>query len=903
MLIFDTLPDFRLRACLALCLVVSLTLAADVYGQASTIVVGEGQRPSLAPDGSFVVFDCDDTPFVDNIICLYEVATGSLTQHTLPIDNIEWQTISMTDNAELIAISANDPALETGPQVHIFERQTGTLRVVSVNRNGELGDGSHEAPAMARDGRFVIFESTSNNWNFPRPEPKDHWDLYRYDRRTGVLNRTSDPWDGSPVQLDGREHLRDDTTYGTSDVSDDGLRMVYASVAPNLVPGDNNQSLDGFVRYHDDTVVRFTLDSAGNECETVLLDQSAISGDGRVVAFVGGGWNRDSSGERVGCLDPDPQTRQAFVHDLETGQTFMVSGTPAGEQPIWERPDGSTGIATAQEDVILISQEGRFIAYQSNATNIVPGTPLDSRNDLFVFDRLSAENTLQSIDPSGQPWTDESLGATFGMSEDGRFLVFDLREGTGNRTVYLRDRGDVLPPSITELAATPENPAPGDDVTVEARISDLATGEATIASAEVRVDTGSWAPMNATNGAFDQIIEYVDALVPAVELPTGEREICVRATDSRGWTSRPYCTTVVVGDAGTAQVGLKIRCLHEPLYPEPGDTVTIAAETIDQQGDPIISDAIELYADDPNNPIVTVGVDSATTTFTAPAGEFFYGCAADRATENAFSRFRTVDVGVPELPDFPAIPVLYHGPIEEKIDLLFVPEADAYPDGEVDANFLANMHRIVDEGLFEIPSFVEFQWIFNIWLAREPGFVTSVTGKCLPATLPDSKARFAFADATGVIHATDCRDNWTPGRPYTTRFRPTRLQIVAHELGHAVFSMADEYVTDLTVRFVSPKLPNLFPSDLLCRLNALDRKKNPEECRQLPALIGDGLWVFEPDYRIPGDEENETRDLMQQTGAATCDFDTGLLCDRYEIGDSEEAKFFWKLNRCFGGKC
>lgn len=891
------------------CLCLSL-LSAGAWAQATTIAIGEGRWPSMAPDGSFVVFDCDGTAGDDYVICLYEIATGILTQHTLPLRNIQYEKITMSEGAGFIAIQAVNPDTDSGPDIYLFERETGALQVVSANAQGEPGDLNDKHPAISRDGRFVVFESDSNNFGFFRPgTPPRHFDLYRYDRQTGVLSRASDPWFGGTVQLGGdyggTEHLHEGVPYGTSDGSNDGLRMVYVSAATNLVPGDDNDTDDGFVRYHaDSAVVRFTVDSSGNECDGVFVDQSVISGDGNVVAFVGAGLN-DGVGGLEGCFDPNTIDRQAFLHDLESGQTLMVSRTPSGEEPIIEFPDGSTAIAKAVGDAIHVSRDGRFIAYLSPATNIVPGFPLDTGDDLFVFDRLAGENTQQNLDPSGEPWTGETMGHHFGMSEDGRFLAFDLRDGTGSgiRRVYLRDRGDVLPPTVRQVEATPENPGPPEDVDLIARISDLSTGQANIASAQYRVDAGLWMPMSASDGAFDTSVESVQAVIAAIELPMGAREICVRGTDALGWTSEPTCIDMVVGDPGTGQVGLKIRCLHEPLYPQPGETVTISAQTIDQDGNSVVSDQIELYPDDRDNPVVVAGVDSATTTLAAPADKFMYGCAADRVTESAFSRFRVVDVGAPEVADFPAIPILNHGSHREKIDLLFMADAEAYPDGAQDAEFLANLHELVDEGLFRIPWFVEFQWAFNIWIAREPGFIASVAGLCQPATIPDSRLRFAFADAVGLIHTTDCRDNWLPGRPYTTEFNPLRLQVVAHELGHTVFSLSDEYTTSPTVRFTTPKLPNLFPSELFCRFKALDRGKDPEECRLLPGFTLGGLWIFEPDYNIPGDPVGETRDLMQQTGAEACDSNPAQNCDRYRVGDSEEARMRWKLGRCSGGKC
>jgi hypothetical protein len=273
----------------------------------------------------------------------------------------------------------------------------------------------------------------------------------------------------------------------------------------------------------------------------------------------------------------------------------------------------------------------------------------------------------------------------------------------------------------------------------------------------------------------------------------------------------------------------------------------------------------------------------------------------------------TVDIGDPLIPGFPAIPVIFHGAMSESIDLVFLPEIDSYPEGALSEAFQEDIYEIVREGLFEIPWFVRWQYVINVWIAKEGTdvFPRALPGQdplCAAVKPPGYGKRYSFGDAVGVIHAEDCRDVAIPLWPFTTRFGEGdehNLQVVAHEIGHKAFSLADEYVTSPTVRFSTPPNPNLFPTLANCRFAAEERDKNPDECRELPGglLNLNGRFIFEPDYLNEDDPESEVRDLMQQTGNGPCSFDDSETCQRYQIGDSEEARVFWKLSKCIGGDC
>ena len=69
-----------------------------------------------------------------------------------------------------------------------------------------------------------------------------------------------------------------------------------------------------------------------------------------------------------------------------------------------------------------ISADGRFVAFESNASNIVPGDT-NSTRDIFVVDTLTNTTTRVSVDSAGNQANDSSVNPS--ISADGRFVAFE----------------------------------------------------------------------------------------------------------------------------------------------------------------------------------------------------------------------------------------------------------------------------------------------------------------------------------------------------------------------------------------------------------------------------------------------------------------------------------------------
>ncbi|MEG3845129.1 hypothetical protein [Microcoleus sp. herbarium14] len=74
-------------------------------------------------------------------------------------------------------------------------------------------------------------------------------------------------------------------------------------------------------------------------------------------------------------------TRDIFVRDIQTNTTTRVSVNSSGNQ-------GNLGSISA-----VVSADGRFVAFQSNASNLVTGDT-NGTSDIFVHDRLTNTTSM-----------------------------------------------------------------------------------------------------------------------------------------------------------------------------------------------------------------------------------------------------------------------------------------------------------------------------------------------------------------------------------------------------------------------------------------------------------------------------------------------------------------------------
>jgi Tol biopolymer transport system component len=148
-------------------------------------------------------------------------------------------------------------------------------------------------------------------------------------------------------------------------VSGDGRFVAFVSRAANLVEADENGEFDVFVRDRWKGTTELISVAANGHGADGLCTSPSISADGRFVAF-------SSLATNLGNGDNNRQF-DLFVRDRELGVTQRISTSEDGTEA-----DGSSVTPS-------ISVDGRFVAFASSATNLVP-FDTNGKQDIFVRD-------------------------------------------------------------------------------------------------------------------------------------------------------------------------------------------------------------------------------------------------------------------------------------------------------------------------------------------------------------------------------------------------------------------------------------------------------------------------------------------------------------------------------------
>lgn len=188
----------------------------------------------------------------------------------------------------------------------------------------------------------------------------------------------------------------------TPSITADGRYVAFISNAANAVAGDTNGIQDVFVRDTvANTTVRATITVAGTQVTgSGTINGVSIAANGRYVAFA-----------HAAALDAADSNSVAdvYVRDLTMSTTARVSVSSASVQ------------ANAACTFPQITPDGRYIAFQSTATNLIAGDT-NAAADIFVRDTSSGTTTRVSLTNTGLEGTGASTQAA--ISDDGRYVAF-----------------------------------------------------------------------------------------------------------------------------------------------------------------------------------------------------------------------------------------------------------------------------------------------------------------------------------------------------------------------------------------------------------------------------------------------------------------------------------------------
>ncbi|MFZ0827709.1 MAG: hypothetical protein WAO02_09835 [Verrucomicrobiia bacterium] len=364
------------------------------------------ESPEITPDGRYVAFYSSATNLVSGITSIGEVYVRDLVagntlwastnaraifQAVLGSANIVSCNYSISEDGQFVAfeVCSNIPGGPFGRGIILrYGLQTGLTDTLTTNASvPQLTFPQIHDLAMSPDGRFVAFLTNG----FPANA------IYCWDAQTGTNTLVS-----ANLANSGPAGGSCDSPV----ISPDGRFVAFTSSGTNLVA---NTLVGPCHVYLRDLLAGATqLIDADTNGIGVGVDSTvvpALSADGSVVVF--------------DCANLLPDNRHlvhdVFMRTVTAGTTALISASSPALSS--STPDGITGFTTS-----CLSTNGRFVAFYSDADNLVPNDTNGCR-DVFVRDQIAGLNLLVSVNTNGNA-SGDGISTDPAISADGRYVAF-----------------------------------------------------------------------------------------------------------------------------------------------------------------------------------------------------------------------------------------------------------------------------------------------------------------------------------------------------------------------------------------------------------------------------------------------------------------------------------------------
>jgi Tol biopolymer transport system component len=373
--------------------------------------------PSISGNGRLVAFEScapnlvagDTNHGID--VFVHDAGTGKTKRVSVSSSGEQGQSVAYDPN-DSVSISADGSVVafdsyvpqsgDGGLFTHVMK--TGKTRLVSKSSSGTPGNMGGIGPSLSADGRLIAFISDSSN--LVAGDSNGERDVFVRDLKTGRTRR---------VSVTSKGGQADDLSADAS-LSGDGRFVAFSSYASNLVPHDTNGGRDIFVHGRSTgKTSRVDVSSSGDQAHG-SSESPSISANGRFVAFV-------STASNLVRHDTN-DAADVFLRDRKTGRTRLVSigrhGKPAGSSGC----DAGVGPHSCRRWTTspAISTRGRFVAFDSAAPNLVRHDKNHHR-DVFVRDMKTGKTRIVSVGAGGRQGNGLSEGSAIATA--GRFVAFE----------------------------------------------------------------------------------------------------------------------------------------------------------------------------------------------------------------------------------------------------------------------------------------------------------------------------------------------------------------------------------------------------------------------------------------------------------------------------------------------
>jgi Tol biopolymer transport system component len=348
--------------------------------------------PSLSFDGRFVTFSSSATDLVDGDTAGFDVFqkdldTGEIVRisEAGSAGNGDSFRSAMSADGKVVAFETEannlDPTLEPDlhdgngrADVYVNNQNTGDVTLESIRLPGDMHWNQYaDSPSISADGTRVAFSAAAT----ADPTGTPHGDIipriFVRDLTNGDLIEVSKSADGT--QFANGASFR-------PDISADGKFVVFESAADNLLTTPDANPFHDVYRKNllDGTIELVSADEAGNQGFDTMRN-ATVSGDGRYVAF-----------ETAFNLDGNDfnQTWDVYLKDMQDGTLELVS----------KSDDGIFGNGASHG--ASLSDDGRYIAFRSSASNLVDDDGNGAGFDVFVKDlQTGALQRFEVLDDGG----------------------------------------------------------------------------------------------------------------------------------------------------------------------------------------------------------------------------------------------------------------------------------------------------------------------------------------------------------------------------------------------------------------------------------------------------------------------------------------------------------------------
>ena len=419
----------------------------------STTVLNFSDTPAISDDGRYVAFYSSGTNLVNGVNRSGEVYVRDLLTDTTTLASTDARTLFQAVSGSTNAICCNLRLSADGNYVAfqaVTNAPTGTSAlgiILRYNMSTGLTDLIHTnvySPIvgyqyydhldMTPDGRFVAFVANLTGVSGTNTA------VYLWDAQTGSNTLVSaNIFGGIPFGA----------FCDAPRVSSNGQFVAFSSTGSGLT---FNPLSGEYHLYRRDVLAGTTtlvdINTSGVGAGGDVLNAPLLSADGSLVFF-------ESSGNALVANDRNREM-DIFMRDANAGTTTLISAHHPSMGSA--SPNGSSSI-TAQ----AISADGRFIAFRSDADNLVIGDT-NQLLDVFVRDLTTGSNVLVSVSGSGAQGNGLSIEPA--ISGNGRFVAFtstaaNFFAGDANKLsdVFVRDlqTGTTLPVSVIASGASTAN--------------------------------------------------------------------------------------------------------------------------------------------------------------------------------------------------------------------------------------------------------------------------------------------------------------------------------------------------------------------------------------------------------------------------------------------------------------